>query len=199
MIQEIGNHIREDAVKEEILDEARRLFQQYGLKKTTMDDIALASGKAKSTLYYYFKNKDEVIDSVINYEIVNLRQYVKKAVDKQENMHNKIKTYVLDFYSEVFKRENLYRIIKRDSTNKPGKIHFQKMVEFEQAYLTRILEDGYDAGEYKNVKKEEIPSVAQIIITTFYGAVLYMLEIDGALDCDKIEKAADFILQKLFN
>ena len=199
MIQETNLQIKEDAVKEEILEEARKLFQQYGLKKATMDDIALASGKAKSTLYYYFKNKEEVIDSVIHYEIVNLRQHVKKAVDKQESMRDKIKAYVIEFYSEVIKRENLYRIIKRDSTNKTGKVHLKKMVDFEQAYITRILEDGYDAGEYKNVKREDIPWIAQIVITTYYGAVLYMFEIEGTLDCDKIEKASNFIAQKLFN
>ena len=199
MTQETNPQIKEDAVKEEILEEARKLFQQYGLKKATMDDIALASGKAKSTLYYYFRNKEEVIDSVIHYEIVNLRQHVKKAVDKQESMRNKIKTYVIEFYSEVFKRENLYRIIKRDSVNKPGKAHLKKMVDFEQSYITRILEDGYDAGEYKNVKREDIPWIAQIAITTFYGTVLYILEIEGILDSDKIEKASDFIAQKLFS
>ena len=41
-----------DRVREEILVQAQILFQQYGLKKTTMDEIAAACGKAKSTLYH---------------------------------------------------------------------------------------------------------------------------------------------------
>jgi len=40
---------KDEIVKNEILFQAQKLFQQYGLKKTTMDDIALACGKAKST------------------------------------------------------------------------------------------------------------------------------------------------------
>jgi AcrR family transcriptional regulator len=51
---------REDLVRDEILRAARELFQTYGLTKTTMEDIAEAAGKEKSTLCYYFKNKEEV-------------------------------------------------------------------------------------------------------------------------------------------
>ncbi len=40
---------KDEIVKGEIVTKAQKLFQQFGLKKTTMDEIAEASGKAKST------------------------------------------------------------------------------------------------------------------------------------------------------
>jgi len=56
---------KDDHIREEILEEAQKLFRQFGLKKTTMEDIAKAMGKGKSTLYYYFCSKEDIFDAVI--------------------------------------------------------------------------------------------------------------------------------------
>ena len=40
-----------------LVDVARGLFAKQGLENTTMNDIAVASGKGRRTLYTYFKNK----------------------------------------------------------------------------------------------------------------------------------------------
>ena len=41
-------------IKEEILESAKKVFAKYGYKKTSVNDIAKAAGKAKSSLYHYF-------------------------------------------------------------------------------------------------------------------------------------------------
>ena len=38
-----------------LVDVARGLFAKQGLENTTMNDIAVASGKGRRTLYTYFK------------------------------------------------------------------------------------------------------------------------------------------------
>ena len=43
-----------------ILEGALSVFNQVGIEKTTMDEIAQESGFGKATLYYYFSSKDEV-------------------------------------------------------------------------------------------------------------------------------------------
>ena len=45
--------------KNRILDGALRVFNEVGIEKTTMDEIAIESGFGKATLYYYFSSKDE--------------------------------------------------------------------------------------------------------------------------------------------
>ncbi|MCK4357400.1 MAG: helix-turn-helix transcriptional regulator, partial [Candidatus Cloacimonetes bacterium] len=44
--------------KEQILKVAGNIFAKFGLKKTTMDEIAKLARMGKSTLYYYFKSKE---------------------------------------------------------------------------------------------------------------------------------------------
>ena len=56
---------KDELMVREILATAKKLFAQHGLKKTTMEDIANALGKGKSTLYYYFPGKTEIFEAVV--------------------------------------------------------------------------------------------------------------------------------------
>ena len=43
-----------------LIDVARQLFAKNGIEKTTMNDIAQASGKGRRTLYTYFSRKEDM-------------------------------------------------------------------------------------------------------------------------------------------
>ena len=50
-----------------ILDAAVRLFSRYGVKRTSMGDLAEEAGVARQTLYNAYKNKDDVLRALIRY------------------------------------------------------------------------------------------------------------------------------------
>ena len=58
-------------VKEYIVDEADKLFCQYGFKSVTMDDIAKHLGMSKKTIYQHFSDKDELVNILINDKLQN--------------------------------------------------------------------------------------------------------------------------------
>lgn len=189
---------KDEIVKQEILLEAQKLFQQFGLKKTTMDEIAAACGKAKSTLYHYFKNKEEVFDDVIQLEMTNLRKYVKNKVEEHKSVVDKMCTYILEFHKEIFNKVNLYRIIKQENHPKSmAKKHFLKMMEFEQAYIIRLLEDGFDAGELKEIERKDIPWLAEMYQASFLGVVQYGIEKEGFYNEEKTQRIVHLIVPKV--
>ena len=49
--------IKDDLFQEQVIRAAQKLFQQHGMYKVTMDDVAKAVGKGRSSLYYYYKSK----------------------------------------------------------------------------------------------------------------------------------------------
>lgn len=51
------------------LNTISNLFNTYGIKSITMDDIAKELGISKKTLYQHFKNKDDIIYKVMQYKI----------------------------------------------------------------------------------------------------------------------------------
>lgn len=55
-----------------LVDVARKLFAREGVENTTMNDIAIASGKGRRTLYTYFKSKNEIYLAVVESELKQL-------------------------------------------------------------------------------------------------------------------------------
>ena len=55
-----------------LIDVARQLFAKNGLEGTTMNDIAVASGRGRRTLYTYFKSKEDIYLAVIEAELERL-------------------------------------------------------------------------------------------------------------------------------
>lgn len=49
-----------------MIDSARRLFIEKGFEDTTMCDIAELAGVNRSTLHYYFPNKDVMFKAVFS-------------------------------------------------------------------------------------------------------------------------------------
>ncbi len=48
-----------------ILEAAGLLFARYGLKKTSIDEIAQQAGLGKGTIYLYFKSKEELFAKIV--------------------------------------------------------------------------------------------------------------------------------------
>jgi len=55
-----------ERTKEKILKNALKLFSSKGYKATTVRDIAGAMGIKQSALYNHFKNKDEILETLIS-------------------------------------------------------------------------------------------------------------------------------------
>ena len=53
------------ARKKLILDSALEVFKSKGIEHATMDEIALEADFGKATLYYYFKSKEEIFNTIL--------------------------------------------------------------------------------------------------------------------------------------
>lgn len=191
---------KDEIVKSEILNKAQGLFKIYGLKKTTMDEIAAACGKAKSTLYHYFKSKEDVFEAVISIELISLRKVVKQEVDREKSIADKILTYFISFHEEVINKMNIYRVVKQEiKVEALGQLYFKRIMKFEEEYIDRLLHDGFDAGEFIDIQKEEISAFSKILIAAFLGIVRYTLESDEGLDKEKLKRAATLIIPRVFS
>ena len=56
---------KSDEKKELVLRAASEVFARYGFDKTTLDDIGKRAGLNKASLYYYFKNKEDLFVAVV--------------------------------------------------------------------------------------------------------------------------------------
>ena len=56
---------RQEKTRAALIDAATRLFTTYGLRRTSMEQLAEAAQVAKATAYAYFPNKDAVFVAVV--------------------------------------------------------------------------------------------------------------------------------------
>ncbi len=98
--------------KKTIIVAATKLFSRFGLEKTTMEDIAKTAGKGKSTLYYYFKSKEDVFADVIRTEIAGLKTAIIHAVEKEDDPYRKFKAFVDARLEYLNEKADQYTTIK---------------------------------------------------------------------------------------
>lgn len=62
-----------------IIEAAKKLFQERGISQTTMDDIAKEADYSKSTIYVYFKSKNDIYDHIIYRSMSMLKDILADA------------------------------------------------------------------------------------------------------------------------
>lgn len=68
--------------KSNILETAKQLFTERGIEQTTMADIAKTADYSKSTIYVYFKSKEEIYHHIILEYMNTLRDGLRKCLCK---------------------------------------------------------------------------------------------------------------------
>lgn len=76
--------------RQKLVDIARQLFAKKGIEGTTMNDIAVASGKGRRTLYTYFKSKEDVYYAVIESELERMSDKLDEVAAKKTSPQDKI-------------------------------------------------------------------------------------------------------------
>jgi len=157
----------EEEIKAEIIEAARHLFMKYGFFKTTMEDIAKALKKGKSTLYYYYKSKDEVFLDVINQVAKSLLFNIREKVNQISSASEKLLGYFEILIEEVKGVLDLYRLILEELkdndylTKNIDRLFYDKDIEF----LESILVFGINRKEFLSLDKSNTKNLAELLIT----------------------------------
>lgn len=73
-----------------IVSVAKALFLAYGIENTKIDDIAKEVGMSKSTLYVYFRGKEDIIDEISLEAMKYLYEELQKNIpDLNASLHEK--------------------------------------------------------------------------------------------------------------
>ena len=154
---------KDETIKASIVQAAQKLFQHYGLSKTTMEDIAKALGKSKSSLYYYYSTKEEIFQAVVQQEKDIIFTDIKAAIGKVNSAKDKFKIFAVTKFKEIKKRQILHKIILDEIYDNVClfEIIRKKYDITEIDIIKSILRHGVTTGEFfiENNKKLEAISL----------------------------------------
>jgi AcrR family transcriptional regulator len=147
-----------EATKNKILIVASKLFARYGFYKTSMDEIAKISRKAKGSLYYHFASKEELFKEVVAKEITNLKKELNIVTELTINSKEKIKKYLVKRMEVLNSAANYHETLKADFFE-----HFdfiddlrEELDEWEKSKIGQILEEGIKNGEFLEIRNKEV-------------------------------------------
>lgn len=165
---------KDELMVREILSAAKTLFAHHGLKKTTMEDIANAMGKGKSTLYYYFLGKTEIFQAVVEEELKNLLRVTRQAISVATTAKDKLKAYSRTRARVMEKFHNLSSVVYEDIFNHIGVVLKlkQKHDESQIDLIKEILKDGVQSGEFKKLAERDIELFSFTLVAAFRGIEL---------------------------
>lgn len=87
---------------DQIVQASLAAFAQYGFQKTSMQDIADASGVSRPALYQYFKNKKSVFSAVVTLVIDQGIHAAKATYEEQPKKIEQLVGAVLALEAEIF-------------------------------------------------------------------------------------------------
>ena len=136
--------------RQKLIDIARQLFAKRGVANTTMNDIAVASGKGRRTLYTYFNSKEEVYSAVIESELERLSDKLDEVAAMKMRPLDKvielIYTHLSMIRETVVRNGNLRAEFFRNiwMVEKVRK----KFVDYEIDLFSKVYQDGKADGEF---------------------------------------------------
>ena len=172
--------------KQQIIEAAGVIFERYGFKKTTMDDIAYAAGKGKSSLYYYFKNKEQVFEAVVAHEAEHLVNEINISISSSKTAIEKLRSYVTIRMKRFVQRGNLATAL---NDNFLATFSFIEKIrnnyrDFEIDMISEIIKEGIDNKEFKPVDSN---FVAEAILTCMIGFEVPLLTQSNEIE-ESVEK-----------
>ena len=142
--------VDKDKYRDKIVLVSGGIFGRYGFKKTSMEEIARALNKGKSSIYYYFNSKEEIFEAVIDHEAQVLKNELSRVVKSSADPAIILRRYVKVRMSSFEKLSNYYNAIFNSELDYFDFIDRQreKYDRMEIAFIRYILWRGVRSGHF---------------------------------------------------
>jgi len=182
----LSNHppgAAEPQVRDDILKAARGLIQRFGFRKTTMDDIARAMGKQRSSLYYYFPGKEAVVKALVDNELAEMSREVRKQVTSQTDAAGRLRKFLIARIEQMALRCKVFgQILPELFSGSDGapdifQLSEQRRAadETDQRYLAGIILQGIRDGQFRVVSKDEVNHFVHLVFSAMRGIELELV------------------------
>ena len=182
-----------DSKKEIILKATRDLIALYGFKKTTMDEIATRAGMAKSSIYYYFKSKEEIFSELVSLDSIAFQKKLQTVVDKADTPQEKILSYVKTRMTHLRDLSEEYRTFRDEYNNQYPFIDQvrSEFYHFENSVINSIIETGIEKGLFILT---DVQLAVRMMTIVFKGLERQLV----ISDLDNLERDVKFIVELFF-
>ncbi len=166
----------DDNIQDEILRAAINLYRKYGPAKVTMDEVALATGRSRTSLYYYYKNREEIFQAVLDTIVGDVIKEIRCNVNNASSIRKKINAFCLakittsDNWRFVFKAmQSSMNAEEKTKHTKIMQVLHSKLVYNEGLIIKEILSESINKNEIRHITSTEQDMLGFILSSSIRG------------------------------
>ncbi len=187
--------------RKKILNTAIKIFSEKGFLATRISDISKEAGIAHGLLYYYFKDKEHILQAIFEENWKDLIKNINQVIEHNTSVQERISAILSFIFHLFYNHPDLFRVIVINLRYNPeGKkyIRGELLQEFLQP-LYRLFTEGQNEGVFRKDIEPEVAidflfgTVENSIRNILTGVSKFKLEID---DLYKIKES---ILKIFYN
>ena len=162
--------------KAEIHQAAAQVFFDKGYEATTLSDIAKASKMGRSTIYQYFKNKEEIFYefsiSFFSELVQSLDKIITSDLHATEKLKKMLAVFIFENGANSERFFQLAKVLLFLKSNSSFESKFRFLYLSVQDMFFQVIEEGQKTGEIKECDTESMTTavfgLAQSIILHTY-------------------------------
>ncbi|MCZ2222585.1 MAG: TetR/AcrR family transcriptional regulator [Chitinophagales bacterium] len=155
-------------MQKRIVEESQKLFMTYGIRSISMDEIAQRLGISKKTIYQYYKDKDELVNEVIEAQIQQNECISKHHTNCCNNSIHEV-FLAMETVEEMLKSMNPILLFDLKKYHPSA---YKKLSDFKFHFFYTIVKNNIERGIQEGLYREDVNAD---IISRFRVASIFMV------------------------
>lgn len=158
--------------KSAILEAAKYLFAKNGYAGTSISHIAKESGSAKSLVYYYFNNKEDILTEILEEGTRDIYQIHKGMAESGEELTEEFMMNIMEKMADKLKNRNeIIRIMLQEFLK--GTHRENEIYKYANTFLEYIK--GRSEKYFENDEEAKIKFIIELIFVGTMSLHLYLI------------------------
>jgi TetR/AcrR family transcriptional repressor of nem operon len=178
-----------EQTRQQIIDEAARLFAAKGFHGTSMSDLTTATGLTKGAFYHHFETKDVLFFAVVRSVQEKWARAVAAEVRRADNALDQL-SILLDSHARLLRKEPVLCLVisgltaEMESSNPSFTAALHNVYAEMIAYIEDIIRHGQAVGQIRGDVDAQL--IALNIVGLLRGVSCFGVLREMELTCDTV-------------
>jgi AcrR family transcriptional regulator len=154
--------------REAILEAADRIFGEVGYDAASTREIAELSGVNKALIHYHFKNKEQLLASVLDQYYEKLGAAVRGALENDEPFEARVRTLVRVYHEFLARNQRFCRIVQREASGGPNAAKIRERMAPLFTLGRELIVDRYPGTRRGDLAAEQLMVTVYGMIVTYF-------------------------------